>query len=287
MAKVHVQRPYGTNVCITGASSGIGLACARLFAQEGFRVWGTNRSGTTDQVLPEGVNLSSMDVTDTTSVREGVNRIWQQAIHQTGKGIGIVVHCAGFGIGGAAEDTNIEEVRSQFETNYFGLLRVNQTLLPLMRAHGPALVIVLGSIAGRLSIPFQSHYSATKFAVEAYVEALRLEGRPYGISATVIEAGDTSTPFTAKRRIVLPPDSPYTEQARKAIAKMERDEQHGYEPKFVAQVVWRVAQLRKPPVRKAVGLGYTLLLFLRRLLPDRLVEYIIGIMYLGSQKSGE
>lgn len=272
-------RPYGNNILITGASSGIGLACALFFARYGYHVWGVSRSGACERVLPDLVHLSSMDVTDDQSVAEGTHRIWEEAVYMTGDGIGTVIHCAGFGIGGSAEDTPLEAVYSQFETNYFGVLRVNGNLLPLMRSRGPSLVIVLGSVAGKIGIPFQSHYSSTKFALEAYIEALRMEGKALGIRATVIEAGDTSTPFTQRRNKVIHERSVYRDSASRALETMERDEQRGYSADTVAKVVFKTAQSTHPPVRRCVGTSYALLLVLKRLLPDRIVESILMHKY--------
>jgi short-subunit dehydrogenase len=143
------------------------------------------------------------------------------------------------------------------------------------------MVIALGSIAGRISIPFQAHYSASKFAVEAFMEALRIEGKPFGIRCCVVEAGDTKTPFTGRRRMTIPSDSPYADPARRAIGKMEKDEQNGYAPAKVASAVFKVAQRKSPPVRKPVGTTYALLMFLKRLLPDRLAIWVVTKMYLG------
>jgi len=277
------HKPYGTNIFITGASSGIGLACALLFASHGYQVWGVSRSGICAEPLPDTIHLSRMDVTDVGSVETEVTRIWHAAKQLTGDGIGTVIHCAGFGIGGSAEDTPLEAVRNQFETNYFGVLQVNQCLLPRMRSRGPSLVIILGSVAGRLSIPFQSHYSSTKFALEAYVEALRMEGKPFGIQATILEAGDTKTPFTAQRQMAVPEGSPYRAMAAHAIAKMEHDEQHGYAAETVARKALQIAQKKHPPLRKPVGAGYMLLLLFKRVLPDRLAETIISRMYLSDK----
>lgn len=273
------KEPYGKNVLVTGASSGIGLACLLLFCSHGYHVWGVSRSGSSAHDLPANAHLSKMDVTDDQSVANSVAAVWNEAVTRTGEGIGTVIHCAGFGIGGAAEDTPMAEAYAQFETNYFGVLRVNQALLPLMRKRQDSMVIVLGSIAGRISIPFQSHYSASKFAIEAYIESLRLEGRPFGIRAAIVEAGDTKTDFTSKRRLAIPSDSPYLSQAHLAIGKMEEDEHNGYPPERVARTVLRVARSGRPPVRKAVGASYALLMFLKRLLPDRFAEWVIGNMY--------
>jgi len=275
------QKPFGTNVCITGASSGIGLACAQLFSQQGYQVWGVSRSGTSNVPLPSSVHLSSMDVTQDDSVEAKVNCIWKEALEATGDGIGTVIHCAGFGIGGPAEDTPLESIYNQFETNYFGVVRVNRAFLPLMRSRGAGTVLVLGSIAGRLSIPYQSHYSSSKFALEAYVEALRMESSQFGIRSCIIEAGDTATAFTGRRAVVTPEASPYAQEALRAIAKMEHDEKSGYPAHTVAKKVLQVAAKRNPPVRAVVGFSYSLLMALKRVFPDRLTEWILRRMYLG------
>lgn len=272
--------PYGTNVLVTGASSGIGLACAILFANRGYRVWAVSRSGRINGHVSESILPSSMDVTDDESVSNGIERIWNEAMETTGTGIGTVVHCAGFGIGGAAEDTPLDAVKSQMETNYFGVLRVNRALLPRMRERGPSMVVVLGSIAGRLGIPFQSHYSSSKFALEAYVESLRMEGATFNLHATIVEAGDTATGFTGNRTMAIPADSPYSDEAKRAIGKMEHDEANGYPPETVAKVVYAVANRKHPPVRIAVGLTYKMLMLLKRLLPDRFAEWVLTRMYL-------
>lgn len=137
--------PYGKNILITGATSGLGKAAADYFAGKGFRVWGVSRRCAEEyrKVGRGEIRLSSMDVTVESSVKEGIEKICAQAGE-----IGIVLHCAGYGIGGAAEDTPIEMVSGEMETNYFGVLRVNQALLPHMREQGRGLVLVVSSVAG-------------------------------------------------------------------------------------------------------------------------------------------
>ncbi|MFA5468198.1 MAG: SDR family NAD(P)-dependent oxidoreductase, partial [Sphaerochaetaceae bacterium] len=225
------------NILITGATSGIGLASLHLFATKGWNVWGVSRRGKIEGEKPSNVHLYSLDVTNQGQVEETVKKINSEAQKLTGKGIQVILHCAGFGIAGAAEDTPLEAVYQQFETNYFGVLRVNAALLPLMRSEEDSLVILLGSVGGKISLPFQSHYSATKFALEAYSDALRMEG----IKATIVEAGDTKTPFTAQRKVAIPPNSPYSEQGARAIKKMSADEQGGYPPLKVARVIYKLA----------------------------------------------
>ena len=275
-----MQFPYGKNILITGASSGIGLASALLFAKNGYQVWGVSRSGAVPQQIPPDIHMARMDVTDGTSVSSVVETLWKEAVSLTGEGFGTVLHCAGSGIGGAAEDTPQHDAEQQFQTNYFGVLRVNRHLLPHMRERGPCMVLVMGSIAGRISIPFQSHYSASKFALEAYVEALRLEGRPLGIRATILEPGDTSTGFTENRLMTIPQGSPYEASAIKAVQKMAKDEKNGASPEKVAMQALKLASRRNPPVRSAVGVSYRLLMFAKRILPDRAAEAVIRSMYL-------
>ena len=201
-------RPYGNNDLVTGASSGIGLACLLLFCERGYRVWGVSRSASASQPLPPNARLQAMDVTDDASVAETVRHIWMEATEETGEGIGTVIHCAGYGIAGSAEDTSLEHVKAQFETNYFGVLRVNQALLPLMRERGKAMVIVLGSIAGRISIPFQSHYSASKFAIEATSRHCASKDGRSASGPRLVEAGDTKTVLPTNVAWALPSDSP-------------------------------------------------------------------------------
>ena len=170
-------------VLVTGASSGIGLACADLLARRGFRVYGASRTATE----PERAFPSlRMDVDDDVSVAEGVARV----LEREGR-IDAAVNCAGFGIAGA---------KRQFETNFFGVLRVCRAVLPAMRERRAGTIVNVSSIAGLVPLPFQGFYSASKFALEGMSEALRMEVRPFGIRVVLVEPGDCRTHFTANRR---------------------------------------------------------------------------------------
>lgn len=267
-----MKNRYGKEVLITGAGSGLGLACAEAFAASGCHVVGVSRNckEETRKVGAGSIDMMKMDVNDDESIRRVV---------ETMPRIDIVVHCAGFGIAGAAEDTPIELARAQMETNYFGVLRVNARVLPKMRAQKSGLVLLISSVAGRIGIPFQSHYSSSKFALEAYCEALRMECAPFGIRASLIEPGDTCTGFTGARSKALDEHSPYYEVCRRSVARMEHDEQNGKPPESVSKVALKLAARKNPPVRVAVGLEYKALLFLKRLLPDKLAEWILTAMY--------
>ena len=264
------------DVLVTGATSGIGRAVSELLAVDGYSVYGVSRSAVPDSFHHERISTYPMDVTDSSSIEQALTEI---ARMRGKKPFQAVIHCAGYGIAGSTLDTPMEHVRAQFETNYFGLLTVNEMLMKEGLLFSSR-VIILGSVAGRISIPYQSHYSASKFALEAYTEALRMEGAPFGIRATIIEAGDTKTSFSTARTYHAPPDSPFEERGRQAVSRMERDEQRGHDPSVVAKVVLKALRRRHPPVRMPVGFSYTILLLLRRILPDALVEAIVCRLYL-------
>lgn len=265
---------------VTGGTSGIGRATARMLAAQGNHVIA---AGLDAADLPEQETLGdgelitcNMDVIDPDQVH---------GIIATLPRLDAVIHCAGFGIAGSAECTPMALARRQFDVNYFGVLQVNSFSLPLLRRtaarnHRPGRVIVVGSIGGRVGLPFQSHYSSTKAALEMYVEALRLEGMRHGIIATIVEPGDLATGFTGSRITAEPDDSPYAEECRRSIARMAHDERTGAGPETVARVIVRALAARRPPVRVTVGASYRALMQLKRILPDRLVEAIMRRIYM-------
>ena len=266
--------PYGSRVLITGASGGIGLACARAFAGAGCAVTGISRHcDETETAFPGGGSLSMIraDVTEDTSLR--------RAIELSGP-FDIAILAAGMGVAGPVEELPMDLARRQMEVNYFGVLNTCAHLLPSMRRQGKGLVIVISSIAGRVPIPMQSHYSSSKYALEAYVSSLRMEMRPFGVRACLIEPGDTATGFTGARLSYDAEGSVYEEVFRKSIARMAHDEQTGRSPDTVAHVSLKVASKKNPPVRVPVGADYKALMILLRFLPDRLTEWILTKMYL-------
>lgn len=271
-------------VLITGASSGIGKATAMLLMEKGYRVYGTSRKASEDNPGKPLMSSQSggfiemipLDVTSEESAENAVRRV----LDREGR-IDILINNAGMGIAGSIEDTSAEEAQKQFDVNFFGVLRMIRHVLPVMRRQGHGRIIVVSSVAGQISIPFQSMYSASKYAIEALVEALRLEVAPFGITACLVEPGDTRTGFTSSRVIVKSAgkDSPYDARFRKSLGRMEHDEQNGVPPEKVAQVIYGMVRKKNPPIRKAVGFGYKAILFLKRLLPSRLVEKLVGILY--------
>ena len=270
------KNPYGNHVFVTGASSGIGQACALMFARNGFDVIGVSRNikEKTERIPGGGsLTLKRLDITDEAATRAFVEKL---------PGVDIAVLCAGMGVAGPAETTASELTRRQMEVNYFGTLNAAQPCLTRMRKQEKGLLIVIGSIAGRVSIPMQSQYSASKYALEAFTDAVRMEMRQYGVRACIIEPGDTKTGFTAARVMqVSDHDSEnYSSILRKSVARMASDEQNGRSPDTVAKVALAIAGRKNPPARVPVGLEYKVLMLLLRIIPDRGKEAILSKLYL-------
>ena len=263
-------------VLIVGASSGIGYHCAIHLHNLGYRVFGTSRranqlaaSVPSDERYP--FRLIQMDVDDEASVAAGVGKLLQEETR-----IDIVVNSAGYGIAGAVEDTSIEEAKQQFETNFFGVLRVCRVVLPVMREQQYGYVVNVSSIAGVLGIPFQSIYSASKFALEGLSEALRLEVAPFGIRVVLIQPGNYHTDFTTSRVTTAGArdNTAYRDTFKRALGVMEHDELSAPEPQAVARVLERAITAQSPRLRYVVDPTVARLApTLKRLLPYPLIEY--------------
>ena len=276
-----MKNPYGNVVLITGASSGIGKATATILMNEGFRVYGTSRNA--KNILEQKTNntgfleMISLDVTKDESINTAINYI----LEKEGK-IDILINNAGNGIAGSIEDTSFTEAKFQMEVNYFGTLNMIRNVLPIMRKNKNGLIINLSSVAGVISIPYQSMYSASKSAIEAITEALRIEVKPFGIKATAVQPGDTKTGFTGSRIYSKNAEneaSPYYKSFNKSIKKMENDEINGVSPDKVAKVILNVIKRKNPPIKKTVGFGYKLLVLLKRILPSKVTELFVSMLY--------
>src|ERR1700724_82946 len=181
-------------VLVTGASSGIGLACATHLAGRGYRGYGTSRRSGAG---PAGkVTMLAAGVFDGGSVEQAIATV----LDHEGR-LDIVVNNAGMGIAGPVENTSIEEAKRQLEVNFFGAFRVCRAALPAMRKQGSGYIVNIGSIGGLIAIPYQAMYSASKFALEGFSESLRMEVRPFGIRVVIIEPGDHKTALTGNRRV--------------------------------------------------------------------------------------
>jgi NAD(P)-dependent dehydrogenase (short-subunit alcohol dehydrogenase family) len=265
-------------VLITGASSGIGKACAEHLQGRGYRVYGTSRRAAALPPEPgPGLRMIAMDVTSEDSVRQAVELV----LAREGR-IDVVVNNAGWGIAGSVEDTSIAEAREQLDTNFFGVLRVCQAVLPTLRRQGAGYLVNISSMGGLVSIPFQGLYSASKFAVEGMTESLRMELRPFGVQVALIEPGDFRTGFTAERRMATAAaEGPYKQALCTAVAVMEKDEQGGATPEAIARRLERIIDTRAPKLRHLVGpLAQRFAVgLLRKLLPQRWFERMIAGYY--------
>jgi short-subunit dehydrogenase len=261
-------------ILVTGASSGIGKACAEHLAGLGHKVYGTSRK-TAGKAGP--VEMLSMDVTKDPSVAEGIARI----LKSEGR-IDALVNNAGYGIAGAVEETSIQEAQDQFDTNFFGMFRVTKAVLPGMRERRSGLIVNMSSIAGLISIPFQSFYCATKFAIEGFSEALRMEVREFGIRVALLEPGDHRTNFTSNRVRTKESQgsSPYRQKFDAALGVMEHDEQKGPSPEVIARRVEKLLGMKSPGLRYPVGMFLQrFAVKLKRILPGSVFESIICSTY--------
>lgn len=233
-------------VVVTGASSGIGLACAEHLAGRGMRVFGVSR---TPPASEKFVHVP-MDVTSDASVERAFAWIAAEAGQ-----VDALVQSAGNGIAGAVEDTSVEEARAQFETNFFGALRVVRRALPELRRSGGRVVHV-SSLAGHIALPFQGLYSASKFALEGLTEALHHELHGSGVAVSLVAPGDFKTGFTANRRVVAGAGagSRYAAQFERTLAVYVAEEQRAPDPEAVARVVYTALTSRRPALRYLVGL---------------------------------
>ncbi|MBW2271744.1 MAG: SDR family NAD(P)-dependent oxidoreductase [Deltaproteobacteria bacterium] len=250
-------------VLITGASSGIGAATAEHLAQEGFRVYGTSRSQRSPSPDAAGVHWLAMDVCDESSVAQAVAQLLADT-----EQLDALVCNAGFGIFGSVEEVSIEAARQQFDTNYFGVLRVLRAVLPHMRERGAGRIVLVGSLAGRAPIPFQSHYSASKAAVESTVMALRNEVGRLGIRVSLVEPGDINTPFNEAMSWGDDEASPYGEAIRSCEEVIRESLPKAPGPEIVAKTIAKALSAKQPRVRYSVGPESVMVPLGRRLLPD-------------------
>lgn len=266
-------------VLITGASSGIGKSCAEYLYSKGFRVYGTSRKWSNVTKSKPGDDLITMlymDVTDRASITNAVEEI----ILIEGR-IDVVINNAGMGMAGSIEDSSYDEIKLQFDTNLFGAFSVINEVLMYMRQEKSGLIINIGSMAGLISIPFQAVYSGTKAAIISMTDALRAEIKPYGVKACTINPGDLKTNFTFNRKLTKKSaaGTVYKERMERSIETMARDEQNGGDPICIAKTVEKVINRRNPPLMVNVGIKYKIFAFLVRILPVKLREYIVFILY--------
>lgn len=226
-------------ILITGISSGFGRAMAERFAHDGHIVYGTHRKDVDPIPSVHYIKAES-------TVQEDVEAAVKQVVAEQGR-IDVFVNNAGFGIAGPLEFCSVEECQRQMDVNFMGMVRYLREVVPVMRRQGGGHIFCMSSIGGLVGLPFQGMYSASKYAVEGYCEALRLEVRNFGITVTTIEPGDFATSFTAQRRSV---DSSEVHNIYKSYARalegIEHDENGGLKPEYLAMKMSRIVTRKRP-----------------------------------------
>ena len=244
-------------ILITGASSGFGKITAHMLSEQGHIVYGTSRKPSENIGK---VRMLVVDVTNSISVRQAV----EQIISEQGR-MDVLINNAGMGIGGALELATEEEVSMQMNTNFFGVVNMCKAVLPYMRKARRGKIINISSIGGVMGIPYQGFYSASKFAVEGYSEALALEVHPFHIKVCLVQPGDFNTGFTDNRNI-----SELTGQ----------NEDNGYHPRKLGAAICKIVARKNPPFRTKVGpLVQVLFAKSKSWLPDSVMQYALRIFY--------
>ena len=255
---------------ISGGSSGIGQATARYFADRAYKVYELSRR----HVEQKGVIHLDCDIQREVEVKAAV----AQVIAAEGR-LDLLIANAGFGIGGALETTPEANFMKQFDVNVFGTLRQIQAVLPQMRAQERGRIICVASVAGLVPIPYQSFYAASKSALITLARSLYLEVKDMGIHVTAFCPGDIKSPFTAARETYIDPQSPYAQAELASIRRMEKDEAAGLSTQSIARALWQLAHARAPKSQVVGGWVYKLLIIVSRLVPLRLVDFVLGKMY--------
>ena len=240
-----------------------------LFAERGWRVFELSRHGQSH----DGIIHVTCDVCDSTSAQKAI----QEVMTQTDR-IDVVISNAGYGISGSIEFTDITAAQHQMDVNFMGAVRFTQAVLPVLRQQKSGRIIYTSSVAAILAVPYQSFYSASKAAINAFALALANEVREFGISVSVMMPGDVSTGFTDARDKSTAGEEVYR-HANKAISTMERDERGGMKPIQMAKLFYHIASCHSPRPQYVGGFQYRVLCFLDRILPKRLVNWIEHKVY--------
>ncbi|MCP3102168.1 SDR family oxidoreductase [Myxococcus sp. K15C18031901] len=268
-------------VLVTGASSGIGEACAELLSARGHTVYGTSRQARAGQ--PARYAMLELDVTQEDSVRRAVATVLEREGRVDG-----VVNNAGHALAGALEDTSVEEAWKQLDTNVLGVLRVCRAVLPGMRERRSGRIINIGSLGGVVGLPFQGFYSASKFALEGLTESLRQELEPFGIQAALVQPGDVRTRLTDNRVRAAGSGegSAYHAAFETVLGIIEKEEREGVPPEDVARCVLSLMEAPSMPVRVSVGkLAQRAAVVAKTVLPAKTFEGVLMSMY-GLKKRG-
>ena len=258
---------------ITGCSSGIGYETALMLARNGFHIFATMRDTKKSNSLAKiiekeklALKILELDVNDGKSIENAINRIKSEA-----KRIDILINNAGYGLVGFFEDLTLDEVRNQFETNFFGVLNITKKVIPIMRLQKSGTIVNISSGAGQVGFPGISAYVSTKFAVEGFSESLMYELSPFGIKVIIIEPGVVKTNFF--RNCIISEEStknrsPYSRSLDKIQKNIDLMQEHATSPTDVAKIILQVLNTDEPMQRYIVGNDVAMILEAKRNLSD-------------------
>ena len=259
---------------VTGATRGLGLHLARALASRGYIVYGAGR-WLAQEETPEPFRRLVLDVDDERSVNEAVKKVLAEESR-----LDVLVNNAGISLAGPLEEVPVAAAQQLFETNYFGAARMIQAVLPAMRRRGSGAIVNISSAAGRIGIPFQAHYAASKFALEGLTEALRLEVAAFGIRVILIEPGDVRTQIWERRVHFEKEHSPYHAALERFLAVKDREMgDRATPPEVVAGEIAEMVTGSGAGFRFPVGRGSRLILSARKLLPDRIFLWLVARNY--------
>jgi len=258
---------------ITGCSSGIGYETALMLGRNGFRTFATMRNTKKSDSLQEiirkeglDVSIQQLDVNDNASIENTINNIKNEANR-----IDVLINNAGFGLVGFFEDLTLDEIRDQFETNFFGILNITRKIIPIMRLQKSGTIINISSGAGQVGFPGISAYVSTKFAIEGFSESLMYELLPYGIKVVIIEPGVIKTNFFRNCKLSehsVKKNSTYSSSLDKFQRNIEIMQEHATSPTDVAKVIIQVLGNSEPKQRYIVGNDVAMILEAKRNLSD-------------------
>ena len=258
-------------ILITGISSGFGRETARLLAERGHIVYGTVRR---ECEVPVSVKALRMDLTDELSIKEGVKTVLEKELK-----IDVLINNAGMHTGGPVETSPPENIKLQMESNFIGTVALTREVLPVMRKQGGGTIINISSIGGLMGLPFQGFYSAAKFAIEGFSEALRMEVSKFNIKIVVINPGDFHTNNSANRRKFLSPtgeNDPYKDQFERSLKVIEKDEANSRDPVTLARKLVKIVESNNPRQRYIIAsFDQKLAVFLKKILPDTWFRMIL------------
>ncbi|WP_235431538.1 SDR family oxidoreductase [Paenibacillus sp. VT-400] len=268
---------------ITGTSSGFGMLTAITLAKQGYLVVATMRDLSRREELvklaeqagiTERLQYMQLDVTDAESVKKAVGSV----LLNNGR-IDMLVNNAGFAVGGFIEEISMEDWRRQMETNLFGLIAVTRAVLPVMREQKQGLIINLSSVSGLSGFPGYAPYAASKFAVEGFTESLRHEMSSFGVRVVLVEPGSYRTPIWNKGlgEIHRSEDSPYKHKLDAVLRYSKHASETAPDPQEVADLIGRIARMRAPRLRYALGKGSRVLILGKAVLPWKWLERIIAL----------